>query len=93
MRRGEEISRERAAPASSAHAESQSSAIAQKIAPSSSSWTGTAPAWRSTNCGSTAMKKTIAFGLRTPTRKPSATIRRSTFGSTGASSAAASERR
>ena len=32
------------------------------------------------------MKKTITFGLNIPTRKPSARIRRSTLGSTGASS-------
>lgn len=92
-RRGEDTSQVRATPASSAQVQSQSTAMAQKIAPSRSSWTATEPAAGSTNCGSTAMKKTITFGLNTPTRKPSARIRRSTFGSTGVCSAAASERR
>ena len=62
-----------------------------KIAPSMMICTGTSPAWRSTNCGSMAAKKTITFGLVTPTVNPSITSRAAVLRSTSAPSASASE--
>jgi hypothetical protein len=54
---------------------SETRAMATKIATSASSCTGTCPAARSANCGSTAAKNTIAFGLVSPTTNPSRSIR------------------
>ena len=76
-RRGERTSQSRAAPAASAQMPSQTSAIVQKTAPSVSSCSATDPAAGSTNCGSTATKKTMTFGFATPTTNASASIRRS----------------
>ena len=80
-RRGDRANQARAVPAPSAQELSHSPAMATNVAPSSSICAGTWPACRSTNCGSTAAKNTIAFGLLTPTAIPSRTIRAMLFGS------------
>jgi len=92
-RRGERAIHARAVPAATAHVLSHTTAMAANTVPSSSIWSGTWPAGASTNCGSTAAKKTIAFGLLTPTTKPSRSSTPVVLRSTSACRAAPSERR
>ena len=61
--------------AASAQVLSHTTAMAANTVPSRSICSGTWPAEASTNCGSTAAKNTIAFGLLTPTAIPSRRIR------------------
>ena len=81
-RRGELASQRGRVPAASAQALSLISAMPAKIAPSMMICIGTSPACRSTNCGSMAAKKTITFGLVTPTVNPSSTRRTAVLRST-----------
>ena len=92
-RRGERPNHARADPAAIAHALSDSNATPANTAPSNSSCCGMCPACRSTNCGSTAAKNTIAFGLPMPTMNPSLTRRATLLFSIRDPSASASRRR
>src|SRR5713226_6918557 len=78
-RRGDRASHERAVPAARAQVLSYSMAMAMNIAPSSSICSGTWPAARSANWGSTAAKNTMDLGLVKPTTNPSRRIRRIVF--------------
>ena len=92
-RRGDRPNDARADPAAIAHALSDSNATPANTAPSNSSCCGMCPACRSTNCGSTAAKNTIAFGLPMPTMNPSLTRRARLLFSIRDPSASASRRR
>ena len=92
-RRGDRPNHARADPAAIAHALSDSNATPANTAPSNSSCCGMCPACRSTNCGSTAAKNTIAFGLPMPTMNPSLTRRARLLFSIRDPSASASRRR
>ena len=79
-------------PETIAHAPSENSPTTSEIAPSTASCSWTWPLLGSTNCGSTAVSRIIAFGLVTPTTNPSRSIRLSPFGAIVASIIVASLR-
>ena len=81
-RRGERVNQLRAVAAATAHMLSEISAIPQKMPPSATICSGTCPAARLANWGSTAAKNTIALGLVAPTTKPSRSIRPVLLGGT-----------
>jgi hypothetical protein len=63
-------------PGATAHAVSDESAMAEKIAPRTSNWTAGGPPAGSTNGGNAATNSTMLFGFDPPTTKPSADTRR-----------------